>query len=221
MIRLMLRITILCCALFIVAGIGVWFYIEARAGGQIAGRVADAAPVKAGIVLGTSRLVRSGRSNLYFANRIDAAAALFHAGKVEYLIVSGNEAMGGRRHGAYDEPADMRDALIAKGVPADRIYRDRAGFRTLDSVLRAKSIFGQDRAIIISQGFHVERALFLARANGLAFSGFAAKDVPEFYGMRVQAREFVARMGAVFDVAVGRRARLGGDAVRLGKDAAG
>ncbi len=209
------------CVAFAVAGAGAWFQVARGAAGRVAHATADVAPATAGIVLGTSRLVSNGRSNLFFKHRIEAAAALFHAGKVEYLIVSGNQQNGGRARGGYDEPADMRDALIARGVPADRIYRDRAGFRTLDSVLRARDIFGQERAIVISQGFHVERALFLARAHGLEFTGFAAADVPEFYGLRVQAREFAARLAAVFDVAVNRRAKVGGPMVMLGKDAAG
>ena len=209
------------CVAFLGAGGVAWLWVQRSTEDRIAISTDDVTPARAGVVLGTSRLSRGGRSNLYFAHRMDAAAALFHAGKVEYLIVSGNQQAGGRGRGGYDEPADMRDALIERRVPADRIYRDRAGFRTLDSVLRAKQVFGQDRAIVISQGFHVERALFLARAHGLEFSGFAAKDVPEFYGLRVQAREFVARMGAVFDVAVNRGARVTGPVVALGRDTAG
>lgn len=221
MLRKIVRFVMFASLAFVLAGAGAWLWVERGAQGHIAYAVRDAEPAKAGIVLGTSRLVRSGRSNLYFSHRIEAAAALFHAGKVEYLIVSGNQQNGGRKQGDYDEPADMRDALVAKGVPADRIYRDRAGFRTLDSVLRAKSIFGQDKAIIVSQNFHVVRALYLARANGLAFSGFAARDVPELYGVQVQAREFVARMGAVVDGLIGRRARVGGPMIALGREGAG
>src|SRR6202034_2604013 len=107
-----------------------------------------------------------GGPNPFFVHRIAAAAALYRSGKVQYLIVSGNQARGGRAKGGYDEPSDMRDALIASGVPAKRIYRDYAGFRTLDSVLRAKSVFGQDRVIVVSQHFHLARALFLAARHG-------------------------------------------------------
>ena len=221
MFRKCLRLFVLAAVAFLAAGAGAWFWVGRGGEGRIAAKPADVAPARAGVVLGTSRLLADGRHNLYFAHRIEAAAELWRAGKVEYLIVSGNQQAGGRGKGAYDEPADMRDALVAKGVPADHIYRDRAGFRTLDSVLRAKDIFGQERAIVISQTFHVERALFLARARGLDFSGYAAKDVPEFYGPRVRVREFIARMGAVFDVAVGRGARVGGPAVRLGEKGAG
>ena len=218
MIGKILGITFLAGALCAIAGVCAWFWVERGTAGQIRDEVALVAPVRAGIVLGTSRYLRGGHSNLYFANRIDAAAKLYHAGKVEYLIVSGNQQMGGRSKGSYDEPADMRDALVARGVPAERIYRDRAGYRTLDSVLRARDIFGLDRAIVISQAFHVERALYLARAHGLDFSGFAARDVPEFYGLRVQAREVAARVAAIFDVAFNRRAQVGGPMVRLGYD---
>ena len=162
--------------------------------------------------------MRNFVANPYFFNRIDAAAKLFKAGKVEICIVSGNQARGGRPRGGYDEPADMRDALIAAGVPEDRIYRDYAGFRTLDSVLRAKGIFGQDRVIIVSQRFHLARALFLARWHGLENDGFEAKAVPLRFGVQTQLREVGARLAAVFDVLRGKQPRYGGKAVRLGVD---
>ncbi len=221
MLRIFLRLTTFGLALFVLGGAAAWIFIGRNAAGEIVDRVAEVAPARAGLVLGTSRLVRGGRANLYFQHRIEAAAELYHAGKVEYLIVSGNQSGGGRGHGDYDEPADMRDALMARGVPAKQIYRDGAGYRTLDSVLRARDVFGQDNAIVISQGFHVERALFLARANGIGFSGFAAQDVPAYYGLKVRAREFVARLAAVFDVATNRGARVRGPMVQLGHDAAG
>ena len=176
-------------------------------------------PARAGLVLGSARLVRDYVPNLFFANRITAAADLFKAGKVEFLIVSGNQARGGRPQGGYDEPADMRDALIAAGVPAERIYRDYAGYRTLDSVVRAKQIFGQDRVIVISQPFHLERALFLARAHALDDDGFAAEDVPLRYAVRTDLREIGARMAAFLDVWLGTPPRRLGAPVQLGVDA--
>jgi SanA protein len=197
---------------------GPWFAIESEAGARIFTSLDALAPQSAGLVLGTSKLLRGHFPNPYFRNRIAAAAALFAAGKVKYLIVSGNQARGGRAAGGYDEPTDMRDALVAAGVPSNRIYRDYAGFRTLDSVLRAKSVFGQDSVIVVSQHFHLARALFLADHNGLTFEGWEAADAPLRFGVRTKIREMGARMWAYVDVALGRGARFGGKPVRLGVD---
>jgi SanA protein len=200
------------------AAAGVWYGVESLAQGHIYEKAEDVPPAKAALVLGSSRLVRNYVANPFFYNRIDAAAALYKAGKVEYLIVSGNQARGGRPRGGYDEPADMRDALIAAGVPAERIYRDYAGFRTLDSVLRAKEIFGQGRVVVVSQHFHLARALFLARRHGIDDDGFQAGEVPLRYGFQTHLREVGARFAAVLDVLRGREPRYGGDPVRLGQD---
>ncbi|WP_424360456.1 SanA/YdcF family protein [Methylocystis parvus] len=150
------------------------------------------APVEAGLVLGASPIRRDGEGhNRHFLYRIEAATALYKAGKVKYLIVSGD-----RRDDFYEEPAAMRDALIAAGVPADRIYRDAAGFHTRDSLARAHLLFGQRDAVVISQRFHAERAVFIARAHGLAYTGFAAWDiipVPAFAPLRAKPSRALSR----------------------------
>ena len=216
--RLALVAALLIGVLAAVAGIA-WAVIATSSQPYIYASSDALRPAKAGLVLGSARLLRDYVSNPFFANRIAAAAELFKAGKVEYLIVSGNQARGGRPHGGYDEPADMRDALIAAGVPAQRIYRDYAGYRTLDSVVRAKEIFRQDRVIVISQPFHLERALFLARAHGLDADGFAAVDVPLRYAIRTDVREIGARVAAFVDVWLGTAPRQLGAPVQLGVDA--
>ena len=200
------------------AGAGAWGFVAQRGSGQIAARPEALEPAQAGLVLGTARLLKGGRKNLYFSYRMQAAAALFASGKVKYLIVSGNQAGGGREAGGYDEPADMRDELVALGVPAARIYRDSAGFRTLDSVLRARSIFGQERVIVVSQRFHLQRALYLAQSHGMQFQGFEARDVPLRWGARIKLREIGARVKAVLDVLTDTAAQAGGKAIVLGVD---
>lgn len=166
----------------------------------------------AGLVLGCSRVLPGGRPNLYFRYRINASAALYHSGKVSYLVVSGDN-----HRDDYDEPTEMRDALIAKGVPADRIYRDYAGFRTLDSVVRAREIFGQRELTIVSQPFHNERAVFIAREHGIDAIGFNARDVESLDGLRTQLREHLARFKTVLDVWVlGTKPRFLGQEIALG-----
>jgi SanA protein len=167
---------------------------------------------QAALVLGCSKLLASGRPNLFFRYRIEAAAALYHAGKADYLIVSGDN----HRHG-YDEPTDMREALIAAGVPGERVYRDYAGFRTLDSVVRAREIFGQREIVIVSQPFHNERAIFIARGRGIDAIGFNAADVARFGGLRTKAREHLARCKTVLDVwLLGTAPKFLGPPVTLG-----
>ena len=127
---------------------------------------------KVGLLLGTNPIGPTGNPNLYFTYRIDAAVRLYEAGKISYILVSGDN-----HSKDYDEPMCMKKALMEKGIPESAIYLDYAGFRTLDSIVRAKEIFGQDSFTIISQKFHNERAICLAKHYGISAIGFNAKDV--------------------------------------------
>lgn len=149
---------------------------------------------KVGLVLGTSKTLNSGYKNYYFYYRIDAAEQLYKAGKVHYLIVSGDNSQKD-----YNEPEDMMNELVARGIPKEKIFMDFAGLRTLDSVVRAKEIFGQSALIIISQEFHNERAVFLARKNGIEAYGYNAKDVNKQAGFKTNVREYFARAKVFFD----------------------
>ncbi len=163
---------------------------------------------KVGMVLGTSKLVKNGNPNQYFVARIEAAAALFHSGKVKYLIVSGDNSSEN-----YNEPEDMKNALIEKGVPADKIILDFAGFRTFDSVIRAKEIFGQTSMIIISQKFHNQRAVFIARKNGIEAYGYNAADVVKYGGFRTKVREYLARTNLFIDQVIGTEPKFLGEKI--------
>ncbi|MCC2591710.1 vancomycin high temperature exclusion protein [Chryseobacterium sp. MFBS3-17] len=145
------------------------------------------------LVLGTSPRMRSGAANPYFLKRMDAAALLYHHGKVKQIIVSGEKSEG------YDEPAAMKRFLVyQQGVPENIIIEDPKGFNTHQSIIRCKEVYQARDVIIVSQGFHNLRALFFARNNQLNALGFDAEDVsrPEsFY--RNQSREVLARVSAV------------------------
>ncbi|MDP6979542.1 MAG: ElyC/SanA/YdcF family protein [Myxococcota bacterium] len=157
---------------------------------------ASAVPSRAtGLVLGCTRLLRSGRPNRYFAYRIDAAASLFHSGRVERLLVS-----GASHRGEVDEAFSMKEALIEQDVPEERIVCDHHGYRTIDSVLRAPLVFDCDQLIVVSQRFHVERALYVAKHRGIDAIGFAARDVSRPGGRLVRLREIFARIRALVDV---------------------
>lgn len=149
-----------------------------------------------GLLLGTSKYAY-GRPNSYFVNRINAAAELYRAGKVKYILVSGDNS-----EESYNEPQDMKEALIAAGINAEDIYVDYAGFSTLDSVVRTSKVFNIESLTIISQQFHCERAIYIARAHGIKAVGYAAKDVSGASATRVKFREYLARAKAVMDIAI-------------------
>lgn len=148
-----------------------------------------------GLVLGTIKELENGNINLYFKYRIDAAEKLYKANKVKYLIVSGDNSRDG-----YNEPEDMKDSLIKRGIPEDKIFSDFAGLRTLDSIVRAKEIFDQSSFTVISQKFHNERAIFIAQRKGLDLVGFNAKDVNTFKSLKVKIREYLARVKVIIDI---------------------
>ena len=153
----------------------------------------------------------------YFQKRIGAAAELYRAGKVRWLIVSGDN-----RHVGYNEPREMQKALIAKGVPEEAIYCDYAGFTTLDTVVRAREVFGQTRFTVISQQFQNQRAIYLGQHYGIDAVGFNAGDVPASQ-QRILGfiREYVARGRAVLDAnLIRRQPHFTGPAIVPGKASA-
>ncbi len=147
------------------------------------------------LVLGTSHKVVGGGANPFFDHRMDRAAELFKLGKIDHFILSGDN-----RTKYYNEPLEMRKALVARGVPASAITLDYAGLRTLDSVVRSKEIFGQDKILIITQPFHSYRALFICDYYGIDAVAMGAEE-PELESVnKVRTREFFARAKAVLDL---------------------
>ncbi len=150
---------------------------------------------RVGLLLGTSKFLSNHQINLYYKYRIEAAAELFKAGKIEFILISGDN---GSKN--YNEPKLMKEDLMNKGIPEEKIYLDYAGFRTLDSVLRAKKVFGQNSFTIISQEFHNERAVFLAKSFQINAIAFNAKDVSINDGLKTQLREKLARSKMILDL---------------------
>lgn len=148
-----------------------------------------------GVVLGTTPRLRDGNPNAYFDYRMDAAARLWRAGKVQRLILSGDNL--DRR---YDEPKYMRNALLERGVDDEAMTLDRGGIRTFDSIMRARITYGTNDPIVISQEFHNRRALFIARHYDIDAIGFNARDVAPDKGLRTKLRESFARVKTLLDL---------------------
>lgn len=165
----------------------------------------------AGLLLGTTPKTRNGNTNEYFTYRIDACVSLYNAGKIDRIIVSGDN-----RRRDYNEPEAMRKALVEKGIPNSVIFLDYAGFRTLDSVVRAREIFGQDCYTVISQPFHNERAIFIAGKKGIDAIGFNARDARLRYGFKTRLREVFARCNVFYDVIVGKKPHFLGETIDIG-----
>ena len=147
------------------------------------------------VVLGTSARVGRGQPNPFFEYRIKTAAELYHSGKVKYFIVSGDN-----RTRYYNEPEEMKNALVKSGVPDSVITLDYAGLRTLDTIVRCKEIFGQDTITIITQSFHCNRALFISKYYDMNAVAVMTDDVK--FGQWIYVREYLARARAVLDLYV-------------------
>lgn len=202
------RLIILILCLPLVALVSCNFIINSFAEGKTYSSVSKIPKNKVGLILGTSKKIKGGQPNPYYSNRITATVQLFNAGKIDFVLVSGDN---GSIY--YNEPTTMKKDLISAGIPGDRIFLDYAGFRTLDSVFRAKEVFGLKEVTIISQKFHNERAIYLAEKKGLNAIGYNAKDISLEAGLKVQFREYFARVKVFMDLALKTQPRFYGEKI--------
>lgn len=197
--------------LLLAAALMLWadVYVASFSRGRLYDSAVDIPHRRAAVLLGCSKYAH-GRTNLFYTHRISAAVALWQAGKVDAILISGDNS---RKD--YDEPATMKADLVARGVPAEFITLDYAGFSTLDSVIRAKEIFGLEDYIVVSQRFHCQRAAYLAEKTGQSVLGFCAANPAGPHSAKVRLREVLARMKAVLDIVVSRRPRFLGPEERV------
>jgi len=165
---------------------------------------------RVGLVLGTSKRITTGQANPYYSNRINATVELFEANKIDFVLVSGDN---GSIY--YNEPTTIKKDLIANGIPKDRIFLDYAGFRTLDSMVRANVVFGLDSVTVISQKFHNERAIYLANQKGLYAIGYNAKDIKGQQGYKVKFREYFARVKVFIDLILNTEPKFYGNKIEI------
>ncbi|WP_131976733.1 SanA/YdcF family protein [Cricetibacter osteomyelitidis] len=163
-----------------------------------------------GLVLGTAKYVAKGKTNGFYSNRMDSAKTLFDRKKVDYLLLSGDN-----RTAYYNEPQTMFRDLKKMGIPEEKLFRDYAGFRTLDSIVRADQVFKAHSITIITQKFHCERALFIAKFYDINAICFAAGD-PDVY-IFTRLREFFARLQAVIDLLLEKKPHFLGEPEPLPK----
>jgi len=178
--------------------IGIDSYISGVAKDRIYTNTNNIPARSVALVLGTAKYIRKGKINYFYKYRIDATVKLYKEGKIKAILVSGDNST---RY--YNEPKTMRSDLIKQGIPKDKIYLDFAGFRTLDSIMRAKEIFDINKVTIVTQKFHLERAIFLAQENGIDAIGYEAKSLPNTKAaLRMMLREYFARTKAFLDIYV-------------------
>lgn len=195
--RLVLCLVLALGALGLVVALAAWLAERSLERSSAARIVTDPAALPpalaggaAGLVLGAAPIGPEGGPNRYFEYRLDAAALLWRAGRVRVLVLSG----------APGEPTAMRAGLVARGVPESALRLDDGGLRTLDSLRRVRTVFGEKRLIVVSQRFHLARALFLARADGLDAWGLEARDVDRAYSIFTELRRYPSALRAYWDI---------------------
>lgn len=183
--------------LFFVAS-NLW--ILSRTHAVIESNVTQCGPERIGIVFGTSHWTRSGVQNPHFYARMSTAARLVHANRVEHLLLSGDN-----RTQSYNEPRAMWRALTRFGVQSEQITLDYAGFSTFDTMVRAQQVFEVERAVLVTQRWHLPRALYIGQALGMDVVGCAASNHAVNGEWRLRLREWVARVATLGDLYLWRR----------------
>lgn len=208
--KTLIKVSFLFVLLVLASVVIVNYWVVQSAKGKVYENIETLPHNKVGLLLGTSKKLSNGRVNLYYKYRIEAASKLFKAGKIDFILVSGDNST---RY--YDEPTTIKKDLIAMGIPAEKIFLDYAGFRTLDSVVRSKLIFGQESITVISQQFHNERAIFIANRKKIKAIGFNAHDVGVNYGLKTKVREYFARVKMMMDLMVGKQPKFLGEQIKI------
>tara|TARA_R110002126_G_scaffold271064_3_gene414904 strand:+ start:120 stop:755 length:636 start_codon:yes stop_codon:yes gene_type:complete len=210
MLRKIIKILGVFCLVLVLVILVCNFIISSTTKDKTYSNINTIPPNRVGLVLGTSNRITNGSSNPYYTYRIDATIALYKAGKIKFILVSGDN---GSIY--YNEPNTIKKDLIKAGIPEEVIFLDYAGFRTLDSMVRAKFIFGLDKLTVISQKFHNERAIYIANQKGLKAIGFNAKDLSTTQGFKVQLREYLARVKVFIDMILNTQPKFYGATIEI------
>lgn len=192
--RIIIGALLLLASLVVITALYATSRVDRAAQGRVLSDLSVLQPMRVALVLGCSPRLKDGRRNPFFESRMDAAATLLKSGKVERLLLSGDNHIVG-----YDEPTWMREALLSRGADPSALVLDYAGFSTFDSMVRARDVFGLNQFTIVTQERHAKRAVFLAEQLGLRTQAFAAQSIGGGFGVREKARELLARVRALLD----------------------
>jgi vancomycin permeability regulator SanA len=209
-LRRVVRLGVAAGVLAVLVSVGCTVWLRTAASGDIyTEKDVPAAPVA--LVLG-AQVDPDGSPSPFLAARLEIARQLYADGKVQAILVSGDH-----MHWDYNEPGAMFQWLLAHGVPTEKIVLDHAGFDTYDSCARANRVFGVKKAIVVTQMFHLPRAVTLCRHLGIDATGVGDETMKHFKGpwFAGASREYGAAVKAAYDVVTGR------DPVFLGKHETG
>ena len=207
--------TIIAVGLLILIGVGIValcnIMVLSSCNDHLYNNVESIPHKRVAVLLGTNPRTKSGNMNWFYKHRIDAAVALYKQGKFDRLLISGDNSLK-----TYSEPDEMKADLVEAGIPDSVIYLDFAGFSTYDSMVRAKKVFGLSEFIVISQDFHNQRAVYIARQNDIDAIGFNAKKVAfRKWRLKMEFREILARVKAVGDVMIDKKPHFLGDPIEI------
>lgn len=180
-------------ALLGVVCLNVWLIVVTQTDWQTDPKQCQASAV--GVIFGTSKFLRGGGDNLHYKYRLQLAASLWHQGRIKHLLVSGDN-----HTRYYNEPITMWKDLQTLGIPRHAMTLDYAGFSTFDTLARAREVFQLERMLLVTQAYHLPRALFIARQLGLDAQGCAAQDPPRAQWWPVMLREIAARTAMFGDL---------------------
>ena len=187
-----------------------WIYISTKS--SIYSNSSDLVYNKVGLVPGCNKYVSNGVINSYYTQRIDAASRLYRERKIDYILVSGDNA-----HASYDEPRQMKKSLIEAGVPKEKIYSDYAGFRTLDTIVRAKEVFKLNKVTFISQNFQNQRGVFIGLYKDIEIIAYDADNTGIRRDLKTEFREIFAKMKMLIDLYIlAKEPKFLGDEIVIG-----
>lgn len=212
---------VIICIFSMICGIALCYIaVSWNASGHTFDNVDDVPAHEYGLLLATSPITPQGAHNFYFDNRIKSAVDLYEAGKIKRIIASGGDYRfdenGKPTKYGCDEPRAIRDSLVARGLPVDAIVLDYDGTRTLNSIVKAKQVYGLDSVVLISQKYHNERAIWQADHYGLKAVGYnAAPSHIRRNRIKNTAREFFARVKLMLDMWFGKTPKFNVQAVEV------
>ena len=193
----------------VVAACNIW--VLSSCSGRLYDNAETVSHKRVAVMLGTNPKTKTGKMNYFYKHRIDAAVKLYQNGKIDRILISGDNSSK-----TYSEPDAMKADLMAAGIPDSAIYLDFAGFSTYDSMVRAKKVFGLSEFMVVSQDFHNKRAVYIARQNGIDAIGFNVQNTLfRKWRIKMELREILARVKAVGEVVMNKKPHFLGEPIEI------